>query len=60
MGPGRNAALFRGQRAPAPGDTPDVVPVKLLVGGAGIAKAHVLARDIALTALEIDNRVLPA
>ena len=59
MGPGRNAALFRGQRAPAPGDAADVIPVKLLVGGAGTPKAPVLARDIAVTALEIDDRALP-
>jgi len=60
LGPDRNAALFRGQRAPASGDAADVVPVKLLVGGAGIAKAPVLARDIAVTGLEIDDRALPA
>ena len=60
MGPDRNAALFRCQRAPASGDAADVVPVKLLVGGAGIAKAPVLARDIAVTGLEIDDRALPA
>ena len=60
MGPGRNAALFRGQRAPAPGDAADVVRVKLLVGGAGIAKAHVLVRDVTVTGFEIDDRALPA
>ena len=59
MGPGRTAALFPGQRAPTPGDAANVVRVKLLVGGAAIAKAHVLARDIAVTALEIDDRALP-
>ena len=59
MGPGRNAALFRGQRAPAPGNAADVVAVKLLVGGAGIAKAPVLARDVTVTGFEIDDGTVP-
>src|SRR5208282_2454126 len=53
-------ALFRGKSAPAAGDRADVVAVGLLLGGAGIAGAHVLTRDVAVTGLEIDDRALPA
>ena len=31
-----------------------------MLGGAGVAGKHVLARDVAVTALEIDDRALPA
>jgi hypothetical protein len=34
--------------------------VKLLVGGAGIAKVPVLPRNITVTALEIDDHALSA
>jgi hypothetical protein len=61
---GRSAApgrpLFGAKRAPPAGDSADVVTVGLLLGGAGIAGAHVLARDVAVAGLEIDDRALPA
>src|ERR1035441_10001929 len=52
--------LFRGQSAPAAGDSANVVAVTLLLGGAGIARADVLARDLAVTGVEIDDGALPA
>jgi hypothetical protein len=53
-------ALFRGQSAPAAGDSADVVAVALLLGGLRIARAHVLPRDLAVTGIEIDDGALPA
>jgi hypothetical protein len=54
------SALCRGQCAPAAGDSADVVAVALLLVGLRIAGAHELARDVAVTAFEIDDRALPA
>src|ERR1035441_7463303 len=53
-------ALFRGQSAPAAGDSANVVAMALLLRGLRIARAHVLARDLAVTGVEIDDGALPA
>ena len=53
-------ALFGGQSAPAAEDSEEVAAMGLLLRGSGIAGAHVLARDLAVTGVEIDDGALPA
>jgi hypothetical protein len=50
--------LLRGQCTPADGDRADVVTVGLLRGGAGVSGAHILSRDLAVTAIEINDGAL--
>ena len=44
--------------APADGDRADVVAVGLLRRGAGVAGEHILARDLAVAGVEIDDGTL--
>src|SRR5208337_3399177 len=53
-------ALLGAKSAPAPEDSAEVAAVALLLGGAGIARAHVLAHDLAVTAVDINDGALPA
>ena len=53
-------ALFQNQSAPALGDGTEVTPVALLIGGLRIAGAHILAHDLAVTGVDIDDGALPA
>src|SRR5208282_2071605 len=53
-------ALLGAKSAPAPEDSAEVAAVALLLRGTGIPGAHVLAHDLAVTAVDIDDGALPA
>src|ERR1017187_4833178 len=48
------------ETAPAPGNSAEVAPVSQLLGRAEIARAHILAHDVAVTGLEINDGALAA
>src|ERR1019366_3725662 len=56
--PGR--PLFGAESSPATRDRANVVAMALLLGGTGIAGRHVLARDLDVARLGIDDIPLPA